>query len=187
MRDHLQAGEQFVTTRQIAEIYWLDGDTEKAVAMLQPFRPGRTSSLRWCRLGRGYRGRRRDPDAGDQLSPGIPRPLRPFGILPAKAAAPAAPLLIGNPSFAYMHVGRAGARAGILRDEVSGDYFQPISPPGSASDLRRGAKTERFKSRAISAWSNIGARAAGWRSAAPPAPTISPAIDPGMRDRGRMG
>jgi Tfp pilus assembly protein PilF len=47
MREHLQALEQFIInyTADTAEIYWLDGDTEKAVAMLQPFRPGRTLEL----------------------------------------------------------------------------------------------------------------------------------------------
>src|SRR5262249_5226852 len=47
MREHLQAGEQFIInyTADTAEIYWLAGDTEKAIAMLQPFRPGRTLEL----------------------------------------------------------------------------------------------------------------------------------------------
>ena len=47
MRDHLQSVEQSIInyTADTAEIYWLDGDTEKAVAMLQPFRPGRTLEL----------------------------------------------------------------------------------------------------------------------------------------------
>jgi TolB-like protein len=47
MREHLQKGEPFITnyTADTAEIYWLDGATEKAVAMLQPFRPGRTLEL----------------------------------------------------------------------------------------------------------------------------------------------
>src|SRR5439155_11774029 len=47
MREHLQAGEQFIInyTADTAEIYWPDRDTEKAVAMLQPFRPGRTLEL----------------------------------------------------------------------------------------------------------------------------------------------
>ena len=47
MREHLQAVEQFIInyTADTAEIYWLDGDTEKAVAMLQPFRPARTLEL----------------------------------------------------------------------------------------------------------------------------------------------
>ena len=47
MRDHLQAVEPFIInyTADTAEIYWLDGATEKAVAMLEPFRPGRTLEL----------------------------------------------------------------------------------------------------------------------------------------------
>ena len=73
MRDHLQAIEQFIInyTADTAEIIWLDGDTEKAVAMLQPFRPGRTLELALVQAsaGRYRRSRNRDPrDAGDQLS-----------------------------------------------------------------------------------------------------------------------
>ncbi len=44
---HLQAIEPFIVnyTADTAEIYWLAGETDKAIAMLQPFRPGRTMEL----------------------------------------------------------------------------------------------------------------------------------------------
>ncbi len=47
MRAHLQEIEPFIVnyTADTAEIYWLAGETEKAIAMLQPFRPGRTLEL----------------------------------------------------------------------------------------------------------------------------------------------
>ncbi len=47
MRDHLQDVEQSIInyTADTAEIVWLDGDTEKAIAMLKPFSPGRTLEL----------------------------------------------------------------------------------------------------------------------------------------------
>jgi len=58
MREHLQAGEQFIInyTADTAEIYWLAGDTEKAIAMLQPFRPGGRSSCDRARRGRALPG-----------------------------------------------------------------------------------------------------------------------------------
>src|SRR5258708_25775115 len=47
MREHLQDIEQFIInyTADTAELYWLDGDTDKAIAILQPFAPGRTLQL----------------------------------------------------------------------------------------------------------------------------------------------
>src|SRR5436190_12958831 len=111
MREHLQAGEQFIInyTADTAEIYWLDGDTEKAVAMLQPFRPGRTLELALVQAATGrYR------EAAMALRE-MPATNYPAGMLeaaakildsaPAKAAASAELPRIGNMSFAYMHVG----------------------------------------------------------------------------------
>jgi adenylate cyclase len=152
MRDHLQAGEQFITnyTADTAEIYWLDGDTEKAVAMLQPFRPGRTLELA---LVQASAGRYREAAAALRE---MPAANYPAGMLeaaakildsaPAKAAAPSELPRIGNLSFAYMHVGAPERVLEFYQDEVSGDYFQPISStwfwhPTYAS-VR---KTERFK------------------------------------------
>src|SRR5262249_62127067 len=56
MREHLQKGEPFITnyTADTAEIYWLDGATEKAIAMLQPFRPGRTLELALVQASVGH-------------------------------------------------------------------------------------------------------------------------------------
>jgi adenylate cyclase len=111
MREHLQAGEQFITnyTADTAEIYWLDGDTEKAVAMLQPFRPGRTLELA---LVEASAGRYREAAAAIREMPATNYPpgmaeaaARILDSAPAKAAAPAALPRVGNLSFAYMHVG----------------------------------------------------------------------------------
>jgi TolB-like protein len=133
MRDHLQAGEQFIVnyTADTAEIYWLDGDTAKAVAMLQPFRPGRTLELALVQASAG-----RYQEAAAALRE-MPATNYPAGMLeaaakildtaPAKAADPAALPRIGNLSFAYMHVGAPERVLEFYEDEVSGDYFQPIS------------------------------------------------------------
>src|SRR4029077_18858859 len=92
------------------EIYWLDGATEKAVAMLQPFRPGRTLELA---LVQAAAGRYRQAVAAIREMPATNYPpgmaeaaAKILDSAPAKAAAPAA--------LPY-------------QDEVSGDYFQPIS------------------------------------------------------------
>jgi len=152
MRDHLQAGEQFITnyTADTAEIYWLDGDTEKAVAMLQPFRPGRTLELA---LVQASAGRYREAAAAIREMPASNYPpgmteaaAQILESAPAKAAAPAALPRIGNLSFAYMHVGAPERVLEFYQDEISGDYFQPISATWfwhpTYAVVR---KTERFK------------------------------------------
>ena len=152
MRDHLQAGEQFITnyTADTAEIYWLDGDTEKAVAMLQPFRPGRTLELA---LVQASAGRYREAAAAIREMPASNYPpgmteaaAQILESAPAKAAAPAALPRIGNLSFAYMHVGAPERVLEFYQDEISADYFQPISATWfwhpTYAVVR---KTERFK------------------------------------------
>jgi adenylate cyclase len=133
MREHLQVGEPFVTnyTADTAEIYWLDGDTEKAVAMLQPFRPGRTLELA---LIEASAGRYRDAAAALREMPAANYPpgmieaaAKIFEAAPAKAADPAALPRIGNMSFAYMHVGAPERVLEFYEDEIKAGYFQPIS------------------------------------------------------------
>ena len=191
MREHLQAGEQFITnyTADTAEIYWLDGDTEKAVAMLQPFRPGRTLELALVAgLGRALsRGGGGDPrNAGDELSARNDGGRGEDPGLRAgegrRAGRPAA----DRQSELRLHAcGCAGARAGILRGRDQRRLFPAdLHHLVLASDLCGGAqdRARSRRSRAISAWSNTGARAAGRRSAVPPARTISPASDPAGED-----
>ncbi len=152
MREHLQAGEQFITnyTADTAEIFWLAGDTTKAVATLQPFRPGRTLELALVLASAG-----RYQEAAAALRE-MPATNYPAGMLeaaakildaaPAKAADPAALPRIGNLSFAYMHVGAPERVLEFYEDEIAGDYFQPISSTWfwhpSYAAVRR---TERFK------------------------------------------
>ncbi len=152
MREHLQAGEQFIInyTADTAEIYWLDGDTEKAVAMLQPFRPGRTLELA---LVQASAGRYREAAAAIREMPATNYPpgmteaaARILESAPAKTAAPDALPRLGNLSFAYMHVGAPERVLEFYEDEIRGGYFQPISAtwfwhPTYAA-VRR---TERFK------------------------------------------
>jgi TolB-like protein len=152
MRDHLQAGEAFITnyTADTAEIYWLDGDTEKAVAMLQPFRPGRTLELA---LVQASAGRYREAAAALRE---MPATNYPAGMLdgaakilesaPAKAVAPADLPRIGNLSFAYMHVGAPERVLEFYEDEIKGDYFQPISATWFWHPTYAAVrKTERFR------------------------------------------
>jgi TolB-like protein len=169
MREHLQAGEQFITnyTADTAEIYWLVGDTAKAVAMLQPFRPGRTLELALVLASAG-----RHQEAAAALRE-MPASNYPAGMLeaaakileaaPAKSADPAALPRVGNLSFAYMHVGAPERVLEFYEDEIAGDYFQPISSTWfwhpTYAPVR---KTERFKKVAeglglVAYW-----RARGW-------------------------
>jgi adenylate cyclase len=175
MREHLQAGEQFITnyTADTAEIYWLDGDTEKAVAMLQPFRPGRTLELA---LVQAAAGRYREAAAALRE---MPATNYPPGMLEAAAkildsapakAAPAALPRIGNLSFAYMHVGAPERVLEFYEDEIRGDYFQPISATWfwhpTYAPVR---KTERFK-KVVSDFGFIDYwRARGWPAQCRPA------------------
>ena len=152
MREHLQAGEQFIInyTADTAEIYWLDGDTEKAVAMLQPFRPGRTLELALVAgLGRALpRGRGGAPrNAGDELSG---RDAGGGGedsrFRAGEGRRPRGLPRIGNLSFAYMHVGAPERVLEFYEDEISGDYFQPISSTWFWHPTYAAVrKTERFK------------------------------------------
>jgi TolB-like protein len=152
MRDHLQAIEQFIInyTADTAEIYWLDGDTEKAVAMLQPFRPGRTLELA---LVQASAGRYREAAAAIREMPAANYPAgmteaaaRILESAPVKAAAPADLPRLGNLSFAYMHVGAPERVLEFYEDEVRGDYFQPISTTWFWHPTYAAVrKTERFK------------------------------------------
>jgi TolB-like protein len=133
MRQHLQEGEPFITnyTADTAEIYWLDGATDKALTMLQPFRPGRTLELA---LVEASAGRYREAAAAIREMPASNYPAgmteaaaKILESAPAKAAAPDALPRIGNLSFAYMHVGAPERVLEFYEDEIRAGYFQPIS------------------------------------------------------------
>jgi TolB-like protein len=133
MREHLQRLEPFIInyTADTAEIYWLAGDTDKAIAMLAPFRPGRTLELALVLAGAG-----RYAEAAAAIRE-MPASNYPPGMTeaaakilesaPAKAVAPEALPRIGNMSFAYLHVGAPERVLEFYEDEVRGGYFQPIS------------------------------------------------------------
>jgi TolB-like protein len=152
MRDHLQAIEQSIInyTADTAEIIWLDGDTNKAVAMLTPFRPGRTLELALVQASAGRYGEaaaaiREMPAAS--YPPGMTEAAaRILESAPAKAAAPAELPRLGNLSFAYMHVGAPERVLEFYEDEIRGDYFQPISTTWFWHPTYAAVrKTERFK------------------------------------------
>jgi adenylate cyclase len=133
MRDHLQSVEQAIInyTADTAEIYWLDGDTEKAVAMLQPFRPGRTLELALVQASAGRYGEAaaaiREMSAASYPAGMTEAAAKILDAAPAKATAPAGLPRLGNLSFAYMHVGAPERVLEFYEDEVKGGYFQPIS------------------------------------------------------------
>ncbi|HLH99116.1 MAG TPA: hypothetical protein VKW08_28735 [Xanthobacteraceae bacterium] len=133
MRDHLQAIEQSIInyTADTAEIVWLDGDTDKAIAMLEPFRPGRTLELA---LVLASAGRYHDAAVAIREMPAANYPpgmteaaAKILDSAPAKAAAPAELPRLGNLSFAYVHVGAPERVLEFYEDEIKGNYFQPIS------------------------------------------------------------
>jgi adenylate cyclase len=152
MREHLQKGEPFITnyTADTAEIYWLDGATEKAVAMLQPFRPGRTLELA---LVQAAAGRYHEAAAAIREMPAANYPAgmaeaaaKILESAPAKSAAPDTLPRIGNLSFAYMHVGAPERVLEFYEDEISAGYFQPISATWFWHPTYAAVrKTERFK------------------------------------------
>jgi TolB-like protein len=169
MREHLQAIEQSIVnyTADTAEIYWLDGDTPKAIEMLQPFRPGRTLELA---LIQASAGRYREAAAAIREMPATNYPpgmaeaaAKILDSAPAVAASPESLPRIGNLSFAYMHVGAPERVLEFYEDEIKGTYFQPISTTWfwhpSYAAVR---KTDRFKRLAA----NLGLveywRARGW-------------------------
>jgi adenylate cyclase len=156
MREHLQAGEPFIVnyTADTAEIVWLDGDTPTALAMLEPFRPGRTLELALIEAAAGqYRQAAaavREMPAG-AYPPGMTEAAaKILDAAPAPAADAAAMPRLGNLSFAFMHVGAPERVLEFYEDEISAGYFQPISTTWfwhpSYAAVRR---TDRFKKLAV--------------------------------------
>jgi tetratricopeptide (TPR) repeat protein len=152
MRDHLQAIEPSIInyTADTAEIYWLAGDTEKAVTMLQPFRPGRTLELALVEASAGHY---REAAAALREMPATNYPpgmleaaAKTLESAPAKAAEPSALPRLGNMSFAYMHVGAPERVLEFYEDEIKAGYFQPISTTWFWHPTYEAVrKTERFK------------------------------------------
>ncbi len=168
MRDHLQAIEQFIVnyTADTAEIVWLDGDTDKALAMLQPFRPGRTLEMALIQASAGrYKESAaliREMPATNYFPGFTENAAKVLESAPVKAASESLPKL-GSMSFAYMHVGAPERVLEFYEDEIKAGYFQPISATWfwhpSYAAVR---KTERFKKLArdlgmVDYW-----RARGW-------------------------
>ncbi len=151
LRDHLQAIEPSLVqyTADTAEIYWVAGDTEKAIRMLQPFRPGRTLELAIVLSASG-----RYHEAASVLRE-MPQTNWPDGLLekaaklldmaPAQLLPDSMPAL-GSLSFTFLHVGAPERVLEYYEDEVKGGYFQPISATWfwhpSYAPVRR---TERFR------------------------------------------
>jgi len=176
MREHLQDVEQFIInyTADTAEIYWLDGDTDRAIAILQPFAPGRTLELALIQAATGrYREAAvavRQMPATNYLPGMTEAAARMLDSAPAQAASPESLTKLGNLGFAYMHVGAPERVMEFYEDEVRAGYFQPISTTWfwhpSYQAVR---KTARFKAFArdvglVAYW-----RARGWPAPCHPA------------------
>ena len=175
MREHLQDIEQFIInyTADTAEIYWLDGQTERAISILQPFAPGRTLELALIQAATGrYREAavavRQMPPTN--YLPGMTEAAaKLLDSAPARAAAPESLTKLGNLGFAYMHVGAPERVMEFYEDEVRGGYFQPISTTWfwhPSYDAVR--KTARFKAFARDAGLVEYWRARGWPAACHP-------------------
>jgi len=152
MREHLQDIEQFIVnyTADTAEIYWLDGQTEKAIQILQPFRPGRTLELALIQASAGrYRDAAsalREMPAANYAPGMLENAAKVLESAPAKAASPASLPRLGNMSFAYMHVGAPERVLEFYEDEVRAGYFQPISTTWFWHPTYAAVrKTQRFK------------------------------------------
>jgi adenylate cyclase len=174
MREHLQSTEQFIInyTADTAEILWLDGATDKAIAMLQPFRPGRTLELALIQAQTG-----RYKESAVAL-----REMPPANYLPgmtdtaarlienAPTKPPANSPKLGNLGFIYMHVGAPERVMEFYADEVRAGYFQPISTTWfwhpSYAPVRKTAAFKAFLKDAglVEYW-----RARGWPALCRPA------------------
>jgi tetratricopeptide (TPR) repeat protein len=169
MRNKLQALEPFVINyvADTAEIFWLDGDNDTAIKMLNDFRPGRTSELAQVHASLGhYReaaGVLREMPATN-YGPGLlESAAHLLETAPAKTESPDALPRLGNLGFVYLHVGAPERVFEYYESNNEAGYFQPISTTWfwhpSYAAVR---KTERFKAyvRAIGldeVW-----RARGW-------------------------
>jgi len=175
MRQHLQDVEPFVMnyTADTAVIDWLDGQTDKAIALLEPFRPGRTLELALIHATAGrYREAAalvREMPAANYV-PGMTEAAA--GVLessPTDASSPQNAPKLGNLGFAYLHLGAVERVLEFYEAEIDAGYFQPISTAWlwhpSFAPVR---KTERFKR----VMSNLGLaeywRARGWPASCHP-------------------
>jgi TolB-like protein len=153
MREHLQSVEQAIVnyTADTAEIYWLDGQTDKAIAMLQPFRPGRTLELALIQAAAGRYAQSaaalREMPAANYPAGMIEAAAKILESAPARSASPETLPRLGNLGFAYLYVGAPERTLEFYEDEIKANYFQPISTTWfwhpAYRELR---KTMRFKS-----------------------------------------
>jgi tetratricopeptide (TPR) repeat protein len=175
MRKTLQALEPFVINyvADTAEIFWLDGDNDTAITMLNPFRPGRTAELAQVQASLGhYReaaGFLREMNAANYLPGLLEAAARTLESAPAKQTPDSLPRL-GNLGFIYLHVGAPERVMEYYESNLQAGYFQPISTTWfwhpSYAAVR---KLDRFKKFArdiglVEVW-----RARGWPDLCHPA------------------
>jgi tetratricopeptide (TPR) repeat protein len=153
MRKHLQALEPFFINyvADTAEIFWLDGDDDTALAMLDQFRPGRTSELAQVKASLG-----RYKEAADHLRE-MKADNYPPGILELAAktleGGPAAAKAANLPDFGtldwiFVYTGAPERAMAYYENNLAAGYFQPISSTWfwhpSYAALRKSARFKAF-------------------------------------------
>jgi TolB-like protein len=132
MRLRLQALESaFINyTADTAEIYWLDGQSERAIRMLDQFRPGRTSEMAQFTAAAG-----RNKEAASLLRE-MPAANYAPGLLEAAAhlletavgdTPPDRLPKLGNLGWIYLHLNAPERVMEYYESNVRAGYFQPIS------------------------------------------------------------
>ncbi len=177
LRQKLQALEPFIVnyTADTAEIYWLDGQDEPAIRMLNPFRPNRTAELAQITASLGSyhdaAGFLREMNPANYAPGQLEAAARILDSAPAKAVPATLPRL-GSLGFIYLYVGAPERVMEYYESNLQAGYFQPISSTwfwhSSYAPVRR---LDRFKAFAkaigfVEVW-----KARGWPDACHPAGT----------------
>jgi hypothetical protein len=152
MRQRLEALEPVFPNylADTAVIYWLDGQTDRAISMLNEFRPGRTSELALINAARGhYREAAAllaEMPAANYLPGVLNAAERILESAPVKA--PLDPNLprLGNLGFVLLYTAEPERVMEYYENNLAAGYFQPISTTffwhSSYAPVR---KTQRFK------------------------------------------
>ncbi len=133
-----------------AEIYWLGGENQTPIAMLEQFRPGRTLEMALIKssLGR-YKeaaANLREMGQGNYVPGVIDAAAWALESAPAKLENPESLPRLGNLGWVFLYVGAPERTFEYYESNLAAGYFQPISTTWfwhpSWAPAR---KTERFK------------------------------------------
>jgi hypothetical protein len=133
MRLELQAREPFFInyTADTAEIYWLNGESDRAIRMLDQFRPGRTSEIAQFTAAAGDYARAaallREMPATN-YAPGLLEMAANLLETARSNTTPADRLpKLGNLGWIYLHLNAPDRVMDYYESNVKAGYFQPIS------------------------------------------------------------